>query len=240
MAYELETQAPPISSDIKPLSTIVIVDNHNLNRQCLTHALARFSDATFRAVDNIYAYFGNAAEDVPTRPDAIIQCIAHGQALPTNLGELVPTEYRTVPVIVLSNERMPSQVFELLNTGVRGFLPTSVTLEVAVQALRLVLAGGTFVPASCLRALPEPTSKRDRGALFTERQMQVVEALRLGKPNKLIAYELNMCESTVKVHVRAIMKKLKARNRTEAAYIFSAVSEWRNADKPKSSSPERN
>jgi DNA-binding NarL/FixJ family response regulator len=43
--------------------------------------------------------------------------------------------------------------------------------------------------------------------------------LRKGTPNKIIAYELNMCESTVKVHVRNIMKKLKAKNRTEVAYL---------------------
>ena len=51
----------------------------------------------------------------------------------------------------------------------------------------------------------------------------MVEAIRQGKPNKIVAYELNMCESTVKVHVRAIMKKLKARNRTEVAYLYSST-----------------
>jgi DNA-binding NarL/FixJ family response regulator len=50
-----------------------------------------------------------------------------------------------------------------------------------------------------------------------------VEGIRRGKPNKIIAYELNMCESTVKVHVRAIMKKLKATNRTEVAFKTSAL-----------------
>ena len=52
-----------------------------------------------------------------------------------------------------------------------------------------------------------------------ERQEAVVEALRQGKANKIIAYELNMQESTVKVHVRNIMKKLNAKNRTEVAYL---------------------
>jgi DNA-binding NarL/FixJ family response regulator len=51
----------------------------------------------------------------------------------------------------------------------------------------------------------------------------VVEALRMGKANKTIAYELNMCESTVKVHVRNIMKRLKARNRTQVAYLTSEL-----------------
>jgi DNA-binding NarL/FixJ family response regulator len=54
--------------------------------------------------------------------------------------------------------------------------------------------------------------------LFTARQAAVADALRRGKANKIIAYELNLCESTVKVHIRNIMKKLKAKNRTEVAY----------------------
>jgi DNA-binding NarL/FixJ family response regulator len=51
----------------------------------------------------------------------------------------------------------------------------------------------------------------------TVRERKVIQAIRQGKPNKVIAYELNMCESTVKVHVRNIMKKLNARNRTDIA-----------------------
>jgi DNA-binding NarL/FixJ family response regulator len=48
--------------------------------------------------------------------------------------------------------------------------------------------------------------------------MAVVEALRRGRANKIIAHELNLRESTVKVHIRNIMKKLNATNRTEVAY----------------------
>jgi DNA-binding NarL/FixJ family response regulator len=59
--------------------------------------------------------------------------------------------------------------------------------------------------------------------MFTRRQVAVIDALRKGKANKIIAYELNMCESTVKVHVRNIMKKLNARNRTEVAYLANEL-----------------
>ena len=59
--------------------------------------------------------------------------------------------------------------------------------------------------------------------MFTRRQVAVIDALRKGKANKIIAYELNMCESTVKVHVRNIMKKLNAKNRTEVAYLASGL-----------------
>ena len=55
------------------------------------------------------------------------------------------------------------------------------------------------------------------------RQFAVADALRRGKANKIIAYELNMSESTVKVHIRNIMKKHKATNRTEAAFKLNAM-----------------
>jgi DNA-binding NarL/FixJ family response regulator len=99
-------------------------------------------------------------------------------------------------------------------------------LEVAIEVLWLVKAGGQFLPAACIIGPPrspadtsaKPLPARSNG-LFTARQAAVVKALCQGKANKIIAYELEMKESTVKVHVRNIMKKLKAKNRTEVAYI---------------------
>jgi DNA-binding NarL/FixJ family response regulator len=56
---------------------------------------------------------------------------------------------------------------------------------------------------------------------LTTRQHEVLGLIRLGKPNKLIAAELNISESTVKVYVRQIMKKFGAINRTHACYLLS-------------------
>jgi len=64
---------------------------------------------------------------------------------------------------------------------------------------------------------------------FSSRQANVIEALRRGKSNKVIAYELNMCESTVKVHVRNIMKRLNAKNRTEVAFMANEMLQRRAA-----------
>lgn len=139
------------------------------------------------------------------------------------------------PTVVFCEFEEPGRIVDLLSHGVRGCLFTSLSMEVAVQALRLVKAGGQFVPASCLVAAhrsdarSEPREDRNAGVeLFTSRQYAVIEALRKGKANKTIAYELNMCESTVKVHVRNIMKKLRAKNRTEAAYLANDLLEKRN------------
>jgi DNA-binding NarL/FixJ family response regulator len=100
------------------------------------------------------------------------------------------------------------------------------TLDVAVEAIRLVEAGGSFFPADRIlaaRGRPTPAQAKittsQQKSLFTDRQAAIVDAIRRGKANKVIAYELNMRESTVKVHVRNIMKKLNAKNRTEVAFL---------------------
>ena len=139
---------------------------------------------------------------------------------------LVPCTRR--PTIVLSDGDELEQIISALDSGARGYIPTDLTLDVAIEAVRLVRAGGVFVPASSLVAARR-TSDASNGAppspggIFTARQAAVVDALRRGKANKVIAYELKMRESTVKVHVRNIMKKLNAKNRTEVAFMANEL-----------------
>jgi DNA-binding NarL/FixJ family response regulator len=128
------------------------------------------------------------------------------------------------PVVVLSDREAPEYIMDVLAKGASGYIPTSLSLDLTVKALCLVRAGGVFVPASCLRArqhLPHalPPPGEPSLGMFTERQIAVIQAIRMGKANKTIAYDLNMCESTVKVHIRNIMKKLRATNRTQVAFI---------------------
>lgn len=124
------------------------------------------------------------------------------------------------PVVIVSDIDDVNYVVRALKGGARGYIPTSLSFNVAVEAVRLVEAGGTFVPVSSLsldRNKQEAVAKT--GDLLTERQMMVVEALCQGMANKQIAYELGMSEHTVKVHLRHIMRKLRARNRTEVAVL---------------------
>jgi DNA-binding NarL/FixJ family response regulator len=116
----------------------------------------------------------------------------------------------------------------VISCGAKAYIPMSVGFEIAIEAVRFVLAGGTYVPAECLlSAIPTalPPASRPASGAITTRELAVVRAIQQGKSNKIIAYDLNMCEATVKVHVRHIMKKLQAKNRTDvaikAAHIFS-------------------
>ena len=121
-----------------------------------------------------------------------------------------------VPVIVLGPPR-PELLSAAVMHGAKGYIPLTTKFEVAVAVMRVVLAGGTYVPMDCL---PNQGSRergnysRERGkssGALTAREISVVRAIQLGKSNKAIAYGLNMTESTVKVHVRHIMAKLKAK-----------------------------
>ena len=115
-----------------------------------------------------------------------------------------------------------------VDCGARGFIPASIGIDAIVEAARLTSAGGVFLSAKSVLSLrnslpPRSGSGGTIEGLFTSRQAAVADALRRGKANKIIAYELNMCESTVKIHIRNIMKKLKANNRTEAAFKLSPL-----------------
>jgi DNA-binding NarL/FixJ family response regulator len=144
------------------------------------------------------------------------------------------------PVIILGSTNDADLARAALGCGAKGFIPVTMGFEIAIEAMRFVLAGGTYVPTDALLApnpvnLTTPTTL-SRLNILTGRELSVVRAIQQGKSNKIIAYNLNMCESTVKVHVRNIMRKLNAKNRTDVAMqaqsILSAVSSTVSAEAP--------
>jgi DNA-binding NarL/FixJ family response regulator len=205
---------------------VLVLEERPFFRECMVAAFNQSGQVRALAAANAKDY---RLREIP-KPGVVLICVPEGARLSSASALIAAETDFAVPAVVSSNDRPAAEVLELLKAGIRGFIPTSVAVDVAVQALRLVQAGGTFVPESCLRSLSSTEQPpAERPGLFTHRQLQVVEAIRQGKPNKIIAYELSMCESTVKVHVRTIMKKLKARNRTQVAYLFTATSNTENA-----------
>jgi DNA-binding NarL/FixJ family response regulator len=139
----------------------------------------------------------------------------------------------SLPIAVIADPGEPGSAADAVQRlGLNGYLPTSLSPAVAIAAIRLVLAGGTFIPlAAQSPALPNPVTGGElqprgtdaaEGGRLTAREAEVLHLLRQGKPNKIIAFELAIAESTVKVHIRSIMKKLNATNRTQAALLPAA------------------
>ena len=132
------------------------------------------------------------------------------------LSKLAPK----IPVIVLGYNNDAELARSAICHGAKAYIPATMGFETAIAAVRFVLAGGTYAPMDCLlsRDPPGVMLSQPRGPdHLTGRELAVTRAIQKGKSNKVIAYDLNMCESTVKVHVRNVMRKLEAKNRTDVA-----------------------
>lgn len=205
--------------------SLIIVDGRALDRECLAQSI------TAHRVGMQVLAFGSIEEwkvkreEYPPLAAILLNIGGKKVAEPSVTEEIrkLSTEFETTPVIVLADTDELPQIMKALELGARGYIPSSVGIEVCIEAIGLALAGGIFVPASSVFAMRQVldtggTVARPMAGMFTARQAEVVEALRRGKANKIIAYELKLRESTVKVHIRNIMKKVKATNRTEVAY----------------------
>lgn len=214
-----------LHEDLQDSELLIIIDPRALDRECLAQSI--HAQKTSIDVES----FGSAEEWRRARgklPPASAILLSIGgkrisdQSVADELKKLAG-EAEAVPIIVLSDTDQLSQIIKALALGASGFIPSSVGIDVCIEAIRLAIAGGVFVPASSVLGMHDAVeagmgvAPRMAG-LFTNRQAEVAEALRRGKANKIIAYELNLRESTVKVHIRNIMKKLKATNRTEVAF----------------------
>ena len=136
-----------------------------------------------------------------------------------------------LPLVVLSGESDPGVVRAAIDSGAMGFIPKSSTPEVLIQALRLVLAHGVYLPPLVLQAtravsssapvLPQILSTVLPG--LTPRQLEVLHCIIRGKPNKVIARDLDLSEGTVKAHLSAVFQTLGVHSRTEAVYAAAKL-----------------
>lgn len=210
---------------------LAFIDARTLTRECFVRAIglqqpglkvlafasvAEWDQATARGARADIVFYNIGASHPSERPV--------GAELRRLVAEAAPA-----PVVVLADSDGLDVMLESFRCGVRGCVPESVGIDSLLQVTRLTLLGGVFLPASAMTALcrgveprPVPVPEAGQPAL-TARQAAVAEALRHGKSNKIIAYELNMCENTVKVHIRNILKKLHATNRTEAAFRLNSA-----------------
>lgn len=211
-------------ASVRATETILLLDTRTLERECFRQTL-RAHDAQLDI-----AAFGSAEEwalekNLHPPVSAVVLNIGGRRiadpGVAKEIADLV-TQFKPVPVVVLAGSEDLSPILKALEYGARGYIPSSVGIDVCIEAIRLAIAGGIFVPASSVMAMSKAIESGDvsrpMAGMFTPRQAEVVMALRQGKANKIIAYELNLRESTVKVHIRNIMRKLRATNRTEVAY----------------------
>lgn len=141
--------------------------------------------------------------------------------------------YPDLPVIVLSSSTNPEHIRKSLDIGVSGYITKSSPQSVLEHALKLVRAGGVYIPPDALTRQVSNSDKSElvSGAvtlenlnmLLTERQIEILRHLARGNSNKLIARECNLSENTVKVHVSAVLKALNMTNRAQAGIFAEKI-----------------
>ena len=208
---------------------ILVVDDHPLIRAAVRNVLTQIeTDVAVHEAQNCPA----ALALVDAHPDfTLVLLDLH---LPGMGGldalSILRERYPEIPVVVLSAADDRDSVLQALDRGAMGFIPKSSSNDVMVSALRLVLAGGIYLPPEVLAVSSVDTAHATSPPAFptarpttapadlglTERQAQVLALMVQGKPNKLICRELGLAESTVKIHITAILKTLKVSNRTQA------------------------
>jgi DNA-binding NarL/FixJ family response regulator len=215
----------------------LLVDDHALIREALRGVLKELDEGAtiFEA-----SRWGDAARLLDEHSDLALVLLDLG--LPDRDGFAALEEARAhhpkTPIVILSASCDRNYVVKALDLGAVGFIPKSGEREVMLSALRLIFSGGVYIPPEILsrsetplgpapstgsgrRLEGPPTVPADVG--LTARQVDVLALMMRGKSNKAICRILNLAEPTVKNHVTAILKALKASNRTEAVIMVGAL-----------------
>jgi DNA-binding NarL/FixJ family response regulator len=200
-------------------ASIAIIESRPFLRECISHSIQSalsISVLTYSTLSEL----GAQHQDVSVQLVVLSLIDASSEACANTLKDL--PEF-TAPVIALASTNDPELARAAIRCGAKGYIPVTMGFEIAIEVMRFVLAGGTYVPPDCLLVTDQPgppeSAALSRLYILTSRELSVVRAIQQGKSNKIIATELNMCLSTVKVHVRNVMRKLNAKNRTDVAMV---------------------
>ena len=205
------------------MSTTFIVDSNRLSREGMVRLL---SDTNFEVLGH-----GSDLEELDTvaaergHPDLLlIDLPRETEGLKERLIELRETAPR-MKVVILTTSVQPRPLAEYFGAGVDGYLLKDISTEALIGSLNLVLAGERVFPSQLIPLILRGTSAMPtmantataEGANLSDREMQILGCLVEGASNKMIANRLSVTEATIKVHVKSILRKINAQNRTQAA-----------------------
>jgi len=203
---------------------ILVCDDHAIFRAGLRAVLGELSaDAELLEAPDV----AQALALVKSHPDTelvLLDLHMPGTDGRTGLRQLRAAQ-PALPVVIVSASDDPAEMRRVLDEGASGFIPKSANSAELLAALRLVLAGGVYVPRAALAAqAPAATpgaarreQRRERAGTLSARQIEVLSLMARGLTNREICDVLEIREGTVKTHIAAIFETLEVTNRTEAA-----------------------
>lgn len=196
---------------------VLIVDDHRMMLEYLRGAVARaLPDAVVRSVGSLREALQEAKEQLP---ELVLLDLGLPDAKGLDSVLRFREAYPQVRVVVVSGENDGHLVRGALALGAAGFVPKTSGSQILLNALRLVIEGGQYVPPEALSGpeAPRPESKARRAleAALTERQREVLAFMLKGLTNSQIADSLGIAEATVKQHCHAVYAAFRVSSRVE-------------------------
>jgi two-component system, NarL family, nitrate/nitrite response regulator NarL len=206
------------------MKTCLICDDHALVREAIAGTIAMgWPDIGIDTAGDFPSAWTKAA----AHPDMIIcDLIMPGASALAGIDGILSAA-PNVPLLVVTGTQDDALLLDLLDRGVAGFASKTASGSIIEAAVRLILAGGRYLPA---RLADIAASRIDDGSVIpvrddaarlpqrlSERQMDVLRLVIKGQSNKEIARTLDLAPSTVKTHLSHVLHCLGATNRTDAA-----------------------
>jgi DNA-binding NarL/FixJ family response regulator len=207
------------ATDPVPAQRIVLVDDHAIVRHGLRSILERESDLEVVGEASTAAEADAVVER--TRPSIVLLDLKLSTAADTeglDLCALLTKRHPELAVLVLTTFLDDTLVVDAIRHGARGYVVKDVDTTELLRAIRAVALGESAFDSHASAAMVRSMRVQPERPRFTERELRVLRLLAHGLSNREIGAELYISETTVKFHVRNIMRKTDASSRTEVVY----------------------
>lgn len=202
---------------------ILLIDDHALFRIGLQELLQRRGIDVIGALGDCKAGIKKAEKE---RPDVVLLDMRMPDMSGTDVLRKLREKSLDMPIAILTTSREEKDVIDSLQCGAQGYLLKDMEPDELITALEQIMKGHTVVAsqltgilAKAVRGEADITQKQDAFVDLTPREREILCHLAEGKSNKVIARNLGISDGTVKLHVKAILRKLQVHSRVEAAVI---------------------
>ncbi|MEG6615491.1 response regulator transcription factor [Peptococcaceae bacterium 1198_IL3148] len=201
---------------------LIIADDHALLREGLVKILSLESDI------NVVGEAADGAQAIALAQKTPVDVILMDINMPNVNGITATKEIKAIKpevgIIALTIHDQEDYLFELIRSGISGYVLKDVSPDELIKTIRGVAEGQSFMPPSLttkvfqeLNRLAQQKEQPHRHYGLTERELEVLKEVAKGSPNKTIAKNLFISEKTVKNHLTSIFQKIKVNDRTQAA-----------------------
>jgi DNA-binding NarL/FixJ family response regulator len=192
---------------------VLVVDDHPLLRQGIASVLARELDV------ELVAEASNGLEAIEAfaqhRPDVTLMDVQMPQMDGVTAINAIRARWPDARIVVLTTYKGDAQALRALRSGASGYLLKSMIVEELIRAIRVVRAGGRHIP----NEVAEELAAHVTDDALSARELEVLKRVAAGNSNQKVAALLGVSEETVKAHMKNIMSKLAANDRTHAVTI---------------------